>query len=93
MLANIIAHVGNLDKSRRRGGNLLLCTGDLTFPACINRSSDTVMNLLSFGSFDTLNAHERSHNIPSDEKTMKGPEMPTDESMIGVTSRPATLPR
>jgi hypothetical protein len=49
-LANIIAHDGNFDKIRPKGGNLLHFFGEVVFPDWINLSSDLLMKLLSEGS-------------------------------------------
>lgn len=91
-LANIIAHDGNFDKRRRRGGNLLLFFGEPLFPAWINLSSDLLMKLLSKGSSVTRYAHVIAQSNPRDENKIKGPEIPIVDNIIGVSNKPMTLP-
>ncbi len=90
----MIAHVGNFDNKRRTGGNLPSLTGEESvFPAWISLSSDLLMNWLSCGSFVTPCAHVDNQSSPRDAKRMKGPVIPIVDNIIGVTSKPATLPR
>lgn len=91
--ATIIAHVGNFDSRRRRGGSSPFFSEVLDLPAWINRSSDLLINWLSFGSFVTAYAHVVSQRSPRDEKKMKGPAIPIDDMAIGVSTNPATFPR
>lgn len=93
ILAKIIAHVGNFENRSFRGGNLELLDEELVFPAWISRSSDLVMKLLSCGSLVTLYDHVSNQSNPIEEKRMKGPEMPIEESITGVNNKPMTLPR
>ena len=89
----MIAHVGNFDKRMRIGRSSPVLTGGSTFPAWINRSSDLLIKGLSLGSLVTLCTHDDNHSSPRDEKRIKGPEIPMDESMIGVRIKPTTFPR
>lgn len=89
----MIAHVGNFDNKRRTGGSSPLFTEESTLPAWISRSSDLLINWFSCGSFVTPFVHVINQSSPSDEKRMKGPVIPTDDNITGVSSKPATLPR
>lgn len=92
ILAVITVQLGNLDnKCRRDGGFRFLTESD--FPAWINRSSDLLTKGLSQGSLVTLDVHVDNHSSPRDEKRMKGPEIPIVDNIIGVRSKPTTLPR
>lgn len=93
ILAKIIAHVGNFDNRRRRGGNLPFLTEDSVLPAWINLNSDWLIRWLSRGSLVAPYPHMVSQSSPRDEKRTKGPEIPIDDITIGVTSKPVTLPR
>lgn len=93
MLAKIIAQDGILDKSRRRGGvSVLLGLGELSLPDWIYSSSDLEIYGLRRGSFVTPDTHVESHNKPREEKRMKGPEIPSDDSIRGVKTKPITFP-
>lgn len=88
----MIAHAGNFDNKSCIGGNLPLLTEESVFPAWISRSSDLLISWLSCGSFVTC-VHVDNQISPSDAKRMKGPVIPIDDNIIGVSSKPATLPR
>ena len=93
MFAKMIAQVGILDNKRPIGGTLLLSRGVSDLPAWINRSSDTLIELLSCGSFVTRKAQIVNHSSPRDEKRMKGPDNPTVDIASGVSNKPMTFPR
>lgn len=94
MLANMMAHVGNLDNKRRTGGSWpSIITGESVLPAWISLSSDWLIKWFSCGSFVTPCAHVDNQSSPRDEKRMKGPVIPIDDNIIGVSNKPTTLPR
>ena len=89
-----MAHVGNFDNKRRTGGNSPLFSEEYSaLPSWISRSSDLLIKWLSCGSFVTPRVHVINQSSPRDEKRMNGPVIPTDDNIIGVSSKPATLPR
>lgn len=92
-LARMIAHVGNFDNKRLMGGSFPSFAGESVFPAWISLSSDLLINWFSRGSFVTPFVHVVNQSSPRDEKRMKGPLIPIDDNIIGVNSKPATLPR
>jgi hypothetical protein len=93
ILAKIIAQDGAFDNSKRSGGNWPSLAGESVLPAWINLNSDLLTKGLSLGSLVTPFAHLVSHSSPREEKRIKGPEIPTVDSIIGVSNKPMTFPR
>lgn len=93
ILAVITVQLGNLDNKCCRDGGFPFLAIESDFPAWINRSSDLLTKGLSQGSLVTLDVHVDNHSSPRDEKRMKGPEIPIVDNIIGVRSKPTTLPR
>lgn len=93
ILAKIIAQVGIFDNSSRSDGSFPFFRMDSPFPAWINRSSDLLIKGLSPGSSVATDDHEVIHSSPREEKRKKGPVIPVVANIIGVRTKPTTLPR
>lgn len=93
ILAKIIAQVGIFDNKSRRDGNFPFFPLESVFPAWINRSSDLLTKGLSRGSSVATDDHVVIHSSPRDEKRKKGPVIPIVANIIGVRTKPTTLPR
>lgn len=92
MFANIIAHVGILEKRSLSDGALPLMLEESVFPAWIKRSSELLIELHSRGSFVTLEVHVTNQRSPREVNSTKGPVIPIDDIKIGVKTNPTTFP-